>query len=174
MPRADEVILDHTKPLPLYRGAISVSNTIEVELRLKWLEVARIITPISSANSPDEIKRGLIQMESKAKHSRRKVLKTGMTALAVVPFVGLSERAFATQNTAIRTALKYQLMANGEKSCKVCVNFIPNKDKPNNDADVNGCKLYPGDTEICPHCYCNGFVQNPAATKAGASFSPWS
>jgi RNA polymerase subunit RPABC4/transcription elongation factor Spt4 len=102
------------------------------------------------------------------------VLKTGMTALAVVPFVGLSERAFATQNTAIRTALKYQLMANGEKSCKVCVNFIPNKDKPNNDADVNGCKLYPGDTEICPHCYCNGFVQNPAATKAGASFSPWS
>ena len=107
------------------------------------------------------------------KHSRRKVLKIGMTALAVAPLVGLSERAFATQNTAVRKALKYQLMPNGEKHCAVCVNFLPNKDKPNNDVDVNGCKLYPGDTEICPHCYCVGFVQNPAATAAGASWSPW-
>jgi hypothetical protein len=114
-----------------------------------------------------------VQMESKAKHSRRKVLKIGMTALAVAPLAGLSERAFATQNTAVRKALKYQLQPNGEKHCAVCVNFIPNKDKPNNDADVNGCKLYPGDIEICPHCYCTGFVQNPAATKAGASWSPW-
>ncbi len=112
-------------------------------------------------------------MESKVKHSRRKVLKIGMTALAVAPLAGLSERAFATQNAAVRKALKYQLMPNGPKECKVCVNFIPAMDKPNNDADVNGCKLYPGDTEICPHCYCVGFVQNPAATAAGASFSPW-
>src|SRR5450631_1580848 len=140
------------------------------------IEVARIMIVLSSARFLEEIImiRGLIQMESKAKHSRRKVLKIGMTALAVAPFVGLSEQAFATQNAAVRKALKYQLMANGEKNCKVCVNFIPNKDKANNDADVNGCKLYPGDTEICPHCYCAGFVQNPAATKAGASFSPWS
>ncbi len=116
---------------------------------------------------------GLSQMERQSKHSRRKVLKVSMTALAVLPLVGLSERAFATQNAAVRKALKYQLGPNGEKSCKVCVNFIPNKDKPNNDTDVNGCKLYPGDTEICPHCYCTGFVQNPAATKAGASWSPW-
>ena len=114
---------------------------------------------------------GLIQMESK--HSRRKVLKIGMTALAVAPLAGQSERAFATQNTAVRKALKYQLQPNGEKHCAVCVNFLPNKDKPNNDVDVNGCKLYPGDTEICPHCYCVGFVQNPAATAAGASWSPW-
>ena len=112
-------------------------------------------------------------MDDQAKHSRRKVIKIGVTALAIAPLAGISERAFATQNAAVRKALKYQLMANGEKSCKVCVNFIPNKDKANNDADVNGCKLYPGDTEICPHCYCVGFVQNPAATKAGASFSPW-
>ena len=107
------------------------------------------------------------------KLSRRRVIKVGMTALAVVPLAGLSERAFATQNKAIRTALKYQLEPNGPKHCAVCVNFIPNKDKPNNDVDVNGCKLYPGDTEICPHCYCNGFVQNPAATAAGAAWSPW-
>ncbi|MGO9992739.1 MAG: hypothetical protein ACLPTF_09540 [Steroidobacteraceae bacterium] len=107
------------------------------------------------------------------KHSRRKVLKIGMTALAVAPLAGLSERAFATQNTAVRTALKFQDHPNGDKRCSVCVNFIPNKDKPNNDDAVNGCKLYPGDTEICPHCYCVGFVQNPAATAAGASWSPW-
>jgi hypothetical protein len=102
-------------------------------------------------------------MDSDTKHSRRKVLKVGVTALAVVPLAGLSERAFATQNAAVRAALKYQLMPNGAKKCDTCVNFIPNKDKPGNDADVNGCKLYPGDTEICPHCYCNGFVQKPAA-----------
>ena len=72
---------------------------------------------------------GLSQMERQSKHSRRKVLKVSMTALAVLPLVGLSERAFATQNAAVRKALKYQLGPNGEKSCKVCVNFIPNKDK---------------------------------------------
>ena len=116
---------------------------------------------------------GLIQMDSQAKHSRRKVLKIGMTALAAAPLAGLSTEAFATQNTAVRKALKYQFTPNGDKNCNVCVNFIPNKDKANNDADVNGCKLYPGDTEICPHCYCVGFVQNPAATAAGASWSPW-
>jgi hypothetical protein len=107
------------------------------------------------------------------KRSRRKVLKIGLTALAVAPLAGLPERAFATQNAAVRKALKYQLQPNGAKNCAVCVNFIPNMTKLNNDADVNGCKLYPGDTEICPHCYCMGFVQNPAATAAGASWSPW-
>jgi len=111
-------------------------------------------------------------MDSQAKHSRRKVIKIGVTALAIAPLAGLSGRAFAAQNAAVRKALKYQLMVNGEKSCKVCVNFIPNKDKPNNDTDVNGCKLYPGDTEICPHCYCTGFVQNAAATKAGLPGRP--
>lgn len=112
-------------------------------------------------------------MNKQPEHSRRKMLKMGMTALAVAPLAGLSERAFATQNAAVRAALKYQLQPNGAKHCAVCINFIPNKDKPDNDTAVNGCKLYPGDTEICPHCYCNGFVQNPAATAAGAAWSPW-
>ena len=112
-------------------------------------------------------------MDSQAKHSRRKVIKIGVTALAAAPLAGISTEAFATQNAAVRKALKFQLTPNAEKHCAVCVNFIPNKDKPNNDADVNGCKLYPGDTEICPHCYCVGFVQNPAATAAGAAWSPW-
>ncbi len=95
-------------------------------------------------------------------NSRRDMLRMGMTALAVLPLAGLSERAFATQNAAVRTALKYQLTPNGAKMCSVCVNFVPNKDKPTNDAAINGCKLYPGDTEICPKCYCNGFVQKQA------------
>ncbi|MGA2707738.1 MAG: hypothetical protein ACLQJ0_13135 [Steroidobacteraceae bacterium] len=112
-------------------------------------------------------------MDNQAKHSRRKVIKIGVTALAIAPLAGLSGRAFATQNAAVRTALKFQDHPNGDKNCKVCVNFIPNKDKVNNDEAVNGCKLYPGDTEICTHCYCVGFVQNAAATAAGASFSPW-
>jgi hypothetical protein len=112
-------------------------------------------------------------MDSQAKHSRRKVIKVGMTALAAAPLAGLSTQAFATQNAAVRKALKFQDHPEGPKLCKVCVNFIPNKDKPNNDDAVNGCKLYPGDTEICTHCYCVGFVQNPAATAAGAAWSPW-
>jgi hypothetical protein len=107
-------------------------------------------------------RRGLIQMKDQTKHSRRKVLKVGMTALAVVPLAGLSERAFATQNAAVRTALKFQEQPNGDKQCSKCVNFIPNKDKPGNNDDVNGCKLYPGDTEIPPHGYCVGFVLKPA------------
>jgi len=95
------------------------------------------------------------------KHSRRNVIKVGMTALAAVPLATLSTRSYATQNAAVRKALKFQSTPNGDKFCKVCVNFIPNKDKPDNDEAINGCKLYPGDTEICTHCYCTGFVKKP-------------
>ena len=64
-------------------------------------------------------------MESQSKHSRRKVLKVGMTALAVVPLVGLSERAFATQNTAVRKALKYQLDAERREELQSMRQFYP-------------------------------------------------
>lgn len=117
---------------------------------------------------------GGIPMDSMSKKaSRREALKMGATVLAAMPLAGLPYRAFSKQNTGVRSALKYQLQPNGEKHCAVCVNFLPDMAKPNNDSDVNSCKLYPGDTEICPHCYCVGFVQNPAATKAGAAWSPW-
>jgi len=96
------------------------------------------------------------------KQSRRKVIKAGMTALAVAPLVGYSTQSWATQNAAVRAALKFQSTPNGDKFCKVCVNFLPNKDKPDNDEAINGCKLYPGDTEICTHCYCVGFVKKPS------------
>ena len=100
-------------------------------------------------------------MDKHAKHSRRKVLKIGATALAAVPLAGFASRASATQNTAVRAALKFQGSPNGDKECDKCVNFIPNKDKPGNKDPVNGCKLYPGDTEIPPYGYCVGFVVKP-------------
>jgi len=101
-------------------------------------------------------------MKDQTKYSRRKALKIGVTALAVVPLVGFSSSAFATQNAGVRKALKFQETPSAEKRCDGCVNFIPNKDKPGNNEDVNGCKLYPGDTEIPPHGYCVGFVKKPS------------
>lgn len=112
-------------------------------------------------------------MTQQIKQSRRQMLGMGVTALAVFPLSALPDRAFATQNAAIRAALKYQLTPNGSQKCAVCVNFVPNMSQPNNNSAVNGCKLYAGDTEICPSCYCSAFVQNPAATAGGPSWSPW-
>ena len=100
-------------------------------------------------------------MDNQAKHSRRKVLKIGMTAIAAIPLVGLPHLASAAQNAAIRKALKFQDQPSGDKQCSNCVNFIPNKDKPGNNDAVNGCKLYPGDSEIPPHGYCSAFVAKP-------------
>jgi hypothetical protein len=107
--------------------------------------------------------RGLTTMDNQAKHSRRKILKVGVTALAAIPLAGFPHLASAAQNAAIRKALKFQEQPNGDKQCSKCVNFVPNKDKPGNNDDVNGCKLYPGDTEIPPQGYCTGFVANPAS-----------
>jgi len=103
-------------------------------------------------------------MDNQAKHSRRQALKLGVTALAAVPLIGYSSIASATQNASVRKALKFQEGPNADKQCDKCVNFIPNKDKPGNKDDVNGCKLYPGDTEIPPHGYCIGFVVCSGAT----------
>ena len=108
---------------------------------------------------------GLIRFEGifmeNIKTSRRQLLKMGTIALVAAPMAGMSIDAFAKQNTAIRTALKFQGMPNGEKRCAVCMNFIPNPAKPDNKEAVNGCKLYPGDDEIPPNGYCNGFVAKP-------------
>ncbi len=100
-------------------------------------------------------------MEDNIKQSRRQLLKMGTIAIVAAPMVGFTTTASAHQNTAVRAALKFQDHPNGEKHCAVCMNFIPNKDKPNDPGHVHGCKLYPGDDEICPNCYCNGFVHKP-------------
>ena len=100
-------------------------------------------------------------MENGIKHSRRQLLKMGTIAIVAAPMAGFTTSAFAKKNTAVRTALHFQDHPNGEKQCNSCMNFIPNKDKPTDPGAVHGCKLYPGDDEICPTCYCNGFVAKP-------------
>lgn len=104
-------------------------------------------------------------MDNQTNHSRRKVLKIAVTAMAAIPLAGLPQLVSAAQNKAIRAALKFQEQPNGDKQCANCINFLPNKDKPGNNDDVNGCKLYPGDTEIPPHGYCSGFVAKAPAAK---------
>ncbi|MBU6467514.1 MAG: hypothetical protein KGN31_02695 [Betaproteobacteria bacterium] len=88
------------------------------------------------------------------KLSRRQLLKMGSIALVAAPLVGLSTTASANQNAAVRAALHFQNKPNGAKRCGVCMNFLPKA-----DLNKSGCKLYPGDDEICQNCYCNGFVQ---------------
>jgi hypothetical protein len=102
-------------------------------------------------------------MDNQTKHSRRKILKAGVTAMAVIPLAGFPHLASAAQNAAIRKALKFQEQPNGDKQCGNCINFIPNKDKPGNNDDVNACKLYPTDSEIPPHGYCSAFVAKSTA-----------
>jgi hypothetical protein len=126
---------------------------------------SRIINGVTGTELPDHPIRGLTTMDNQTKHSRRKVLKIGVTALAAIPLAGLPRLASAAQNTAIRKALKFQEQPNGDKQCANCVNFLANKDKPGNNDDVNGCKLYPGDSEIPPHGYCSAFVAKAPGAK---------
>lgn len=100
-------------------------------------------------------------MEDNIKQSRRQLLKMGTIALVAAPMAGFTSAAFAKQNAGVRAALKFQTHPNGEKQCNKCMNFIPNKDKPNDPGAIHGCKLYPGDDEIVPNGYCNGFVAKP-------------
>lgn len=91
------------------------------------------------------------------KQSRRQLLKMGTIALVAAPMMGLSSVAFAKKNDGVRAALKFQTKPNGEKQCSKCMNFLPN----NANLKASGCKLYPGDDEIIPEGYCNGFVAKP-------------
>ncbi|MBK9021949.1 MAG: high-potential iron-sulfur protein [Sulfuritalea sp.] len=77
--------------------------------------------------------------------SRRKMLKLGGAALAMIPVV-----AFAAKNDAMRTSMKYKDSPEGDKSCATCVQFVPGKAP----ADKGGCKIFPGDTEVSPKGYC--------------------
>lgn len=83
---------------------------------------------------------------SDTKISRRSILK-GAAVLAAMPVLGMSTGAFAAQNAAMRTALKYQPKPNGANKCATCSQFK----KP------NGCNMMPGDTEISPEGWCSGF-----------------
>ena len=86
---------------------------------------------------------------------RRRFLKFGAAALAVLPALAAPGRADAATNAALRTALKYQTKPEGDKSCANCLHFVPDASakKPGT------CKIMPGDTEILPQGYCIGWVK---------------
>ncbi|MDR3414479.1 MAG: high-potential iron-sulfur protein [Formivibrio sp.] len=81
---------------------------------------------------------------------RRLFLKIGAAALASIPVVVVSGRAEAATNVAMRSALKYQIKPQGDKSCSTCLQFIPGASANK----LGACKLFPGDTEVSPQGYC--------------------
>lgn len=83
-------------------------------------------------------------------YPRRRFLKIGAAALAVIPVAIASSRAGAATNAALRSSLKYQAKPEGDKSCATCMQFVPGASAK----DLGGCKVMPGDTEISPQGYC--------------------
>ena len=86
---------------------------------------------------------------------RRRFLKLGSAALAMIPVIAFSGRAAAATNAAMRASLKYQDKPEGEKRCANCAQFVPGKTAK----DRGGCKLMPGDTEISPQGYCTAWTK---------------
>jgi hypothetical protein len=83
-------------------------------------------------------------------NQRRRFLKLGGVALTLIPALTVPRTVLAARNASMRTALKYQDKPNGDKRCTTCMHFVPGKTA----ADLGGCKLMPGDTEISPNGYC--------------------
>ncbi|OZA14917.1 MAG: hypothetical protein B7X94_00220, partial [Hydrogenophilales bacterium 17-62-8] len=86
--------------------------------------------------------------------SRRKFLKIGGAALALIPVLAVSGNAMAATNAAMRASMKYQNKPNGDKNCSNCMQFVPGKTAK----DLGGCKIFAGDTEISPKGYCVAWV----------------
>jgi hypothetical protein len=96
-------------------------------------------------------------MQDDNQSARRRMLKLGGAALAMVPVMAISGRTYAAKNAGMRTAFKYQDTPEGNKQCDGCVQFVPGKSA----TALGGCKIYPGDTEISPHGYCTAWVAAP-------------
>ena len=77
--------------------------------------------------------------------------------MVAIPLLILADKAFATTNAAMRTAMKYQDTPNAEKACAGCMQFVPGKTA----ASLGGCKLFAGDTEVSPKGYCVAWVAIP-------------
>ncbi len=84
-------------------------------------------------------------MQEKFNAPRRNMIKLGAAALAMIPVTVL-----AAKNDSMRTSMKYKDTPEGDKSCLTCIQFVPGK----SPADLGGCKIFPGDTEVSPKGYC--------------------
>ncbi len=93
-------------------------------------------------------------MKDNIESARRRILKLGGAALAMIPVIALSGNTYAATNAAMRASLKYQNKPEGGKACRGCVQFVPGKTAK----ALGGCKIYPGDTQISPNGYCTGWV----------------
>lgn len=86
--------------------------------------------------------------------TRRQFIKLGGLALSAIPLLMVANRSRAATNAGMRAAMKYQDSPSGEKNCAGCMQFVAGK----TPADLGGCKLFPGDTEVSPKGYCIGWV----------------
>lgn len=78
-------------------------------------------------------------MSNDVNNMRRRIFGLGAAALAMIPVVAL-----AAKNDTMRSSMKYKDSPEGDKSCANCTQFV----------SPNGCKIFPGDTEISPKGYC--------------------
>jgi anaerobic selenocysteine-containing dehydrogenase len=96
-------------------------------------------------------------MENEVISTRRQFIKLGGAALAAIPLLILSEKAGAATNAGMRGAMKYQDKPNTGKACADCMQFVSVK----TNADLGGCKLFQGDTEVSPTGYCVAWTAKP-------------
>ena len=98
-----------------------------------------------------------LPMDNNNTTSRRQFMKIGFATLAAIPLLAVTGNASAKINAGMRSAMKYQDKTNGDKSCSTCMQFVPGK----TPADLGGCKLFAGDTEVSPKGSCAGWVAKP-------------
>src|SRR5258708_14099090 len=96
-------------------------------------------------------------MKDNIKSARRRMLKLGGAALAMIPLMALTGRTYAATNAAMRAAFKYQNKPDGDKACRGCVQFVPGKTAK----ALGGCKIYPGDTATTPTGHCTACTAAP-------------
>ena len=90
--------------------------------------------------------------------TRRQFIKIGSVALVSMPLLAIADKSTAATNVALRAAMKYQDKPGPDnKECAACVQFVPGK----TPAELGGCKLFPGDTEVSPKGFCVAWAAKP-------------
>jgi hypothetical protein len=96
-------------------------------------------------------------MQTGITSTRRQFIQIATAAMASIPLLLLSNKAIAATNAAMRNAMKYQDKPSADKACANCMQFVAGKTA----ADLGGCKLFPGDTEVSPIGYCVAWAAKP-------------